>query len=437
MTSPLRAQWSGQDSLIIARAEFSPPPDSIFLVDKVMIRGNEKTKDYVVFREMEIREGSYITREALDHDLSRIYNLGLFNRVQIGYIPHDPSAATLLILVEERWYFFPFPVVGIKDRDWKKLYYGAGLIHSNFRGRNEKLYAVFLFGYDPAVILSYRNPMIDEKQNHFLDAGLSWRVVRNKSTSNIMNGENFDERHFGSSLGFGRRFGVATTLWASAGIEYVKVSEYHPGRSISSDGVDVYPTISLGYSYETRDVEEYAMSGTFIRATLVKSGIPGKELDFVRYAGDARRYIPLLPKFTLATRLFGDFVAAGATPSYTRVYLGYDQRVRGHFSEIYEGENQLGASAELRIMLLTPRFVKMGFIPMPEFALWKFGVALAFFGEAGTVWFRGQAVSWDSFIRGYGAGLHFLLPYGFVLRTEFGFRNLQQSEFILDFTTAF
>ena len=88
-------------------------------------------------------------------------------------------------------------------------------------------------------------------------------------------------------------------------------------------------------------------------------------------------------------------------------------------------------------MLLEPRYITVGFIPMPEFAVWKFGVAAAIFGDAATVWFRNQPLALNGLAKGYGAGLHFILPYGFVLRTEYALDELRRGEFILDFSAAF
>jgi outer membrane protein assembly factor BamA len=431
------SQSSTADSLLIAQAEFAPPPDSLFVVEKVAVIGNQKTKGYVLLREMELKAGDYITADALENDRSRIYNLGLFNRVDIGYVAAEPPHATLIVAVQERWYIYPFPIAGIKDRDWKKLYFGAGLIHQNFRGRNEKLYAALVLGYDPAVILSYRNPMIDEALNDFIEAGVAWRVVRNHSITALVDSREFDERHFSALLSIGRRFGVAHTIRASAGFSYVRVSDYRTGRTMSPSGEDSFPVLGLGYTYDTRDAADYALAGEFVRATITKSGVPGSSLDFVRYAGDFRRFVPLVSRLTLAGHVFGDLVAAGPTPSYNRTYFGYDQRIRGHFYEVYEGECQFGASSELRFALLPARYIKLGFIPVPEFSVWKFGVFLAAFADAGTVWFRGEPFALNRFLGGYGAGVHILLPYGFVLRMEYARNRRSSGELILDFTSAF
>lgn len=431
------AQLSKEDSLLLAQTEFVPPPDSVFVVDTIAVVGNEETKAHVVLQEMTLKDGHYITAKAMEYDKNRIYSLGLFTRVEIGYVPTQPPKAMLVILVSERWYLFPFPLLGIKDRDWKKVYFGGGITHQNFRGRNEKLYAALTLGYDPTVIFSYKNPLIDAKNSFFLSAGLAWRVVRNRSVINP-DSSNFDERHLNASLEVGKRMGIAQRVSVSAAYEIVKVTEYMPGRTLSSDGIDAFPLFGVGYTYDTRDLEEYTMYGSVVRATIIKFGVPGGTVDFVRYALDYRGFVPIISHVTIAGRVFCDFSAAGQIPTYNRTFFGYNERIRGHFSDrVYEGEQQLGTSVELRWMLLEPRYVTIGFIPIPEFSVWKFGIALALFGDAGSVWFRRDPLAIDKFVRGYGAGIHFLLPYSFVLRTEYALDELRRGEFILDFGAAF
>lgn len=437
LTCLLHAQTKYEDSLSALDVEFVLPPDSVFIIDNILVLGNEKTKAYVLLREMTLTPGDYITAEAVEYDKKRIYNLGLFTRVEIGYSPTVLPKATLVIVVSERWFIYPFPLVGIKDRDWKKFYFGGGVTHQNFRGRNEKLYVAGTIGYDPTLIFFYRNPLIDADHNFFLNTSLAWRVVRNRSLTEIVDGKNFDERHLSISMDFGKRFGLAHTGWVSGGYRIVYVTEYRQGRTISPDGRDAFPEVTAGYTYDTRDLEEYAMTGSFIRATVVKYGVPGGTVDFTRTAFDVRRFIPLVRGVTLAGRVYTDLASGGQIPTYSRVFLGYSERVRGHFSRVLEGEQQLGTSWELRMMVMEPRFFRIDAVPIPEFSVWKFGIAAALFADAGTVWYRGGYRVFDQLVGGYGAGVHFLLPYGFVLRTEYALDEYRRGEIIFDFSAAF
>jgi outer membrane protein assembly factor BamA len=424
-----------QDSL---RSRITPNavPDSVWSVGTVAVVGNSHTKDFVILREMTLKPGVPITRALMEYDQSRIYSLRLFNQVQLRIIPtSSPGTANLIVEVSERWYIFPFPIFGIRDRDWSKVYYGLGLLHANFRGRNEKLFASLIAGYDPSFMLSYTNPFISEDGTDFLGARIAYSKVRNKSLLAEAGTDNFDERHFSTSVTYGKRFGIEHTAWLNAGYELVDVDNQLPGRAISPDGKDRYPVLSIGYSYDTRDLSEYPDDGTLARASITKYGVSTATVNIVRYDADVRKYVPLLPRVTLAGRVFGNLAAAGPTPSYNRVFFGYGERIRGHFKDVFEGEDIFGTSFELHYTLLSPKYFSVGILPA-EFGLWRFGVVAAAFADAGSVWFRGEPLAIDRFLRGYGIGLHFLLPYSFVLRTEYAWNELRHAEFILDVGAA-
>lgn len=412
-----------------------PAPDSLRRVVAVTVAGNTRTKDFVILREMSLRPGSAITVELVEYDKNRIYSLGLFNRVEIRVMPKDSSAADLLVEVSERWYLFPYPIFGLKDRDWGKAYYGVGLLHNNFRGRNEKLFAALVLGFDPSLSLYYRNSFLDETGTYFLEGRLTLSRVRNRSVEAKRLLGDFDEKHFGAGATVGRRFGISHALWTSLGYEIVNIPDNRLNQTVSPDGIDEYPVATLGYMFDTRDLREYPSSGEFLRLAVSKLGWPTDHLDLVRYGVDARHFARLPLGTTLGVRLFTDIVAGSRTPTYNRVYFGYGERIRGHFKEVMEGENLFGAVAEVRAPILTPRYFSVGFLPR-EFGLWRFGISAAVFGDAGTVWFRNQPFALNALAKGYGGGIHFLLPYSMILRTEVAWNESRRAELIIDVGTS-
>ncbi len=411
--------------------------DSLF-VDTVIIVGNEHTKDFVILREMTLHPGMLITPERLEYDKSRIYSLGLFNSIGIKPVQSSsPHMATLLVTVTERWYIFPYPILGLKDRDWSKIFFGLGFIHTNFRGRNEKLYTSGIVGYDPAFAITYRNPFLTPEGNYFAQVQTGYSLVRNRSIIAQQGlAQNFDERHYSAYLSLGRRIGIAQTVSLSGGFEMVDTRDRRPPTTIAPDGRDTYPVLSLSYVYDSRDLLEYASLGTLARVTATKYGFPGKPLDFIRYNLDLRRYLPVAGPVTIQGRAFTDLIAGGPTPTYNHDYFGYNERIRGHFFEVMEGESMAGASVELHIPLFLPRYFAVDFLPK-QFSVWRFGIVAALFADAGTVWYRGQAVSLANAPRGYGGGIHFLLPYGGVVRLEYALNESRHGEFIADVGAAF
>lgn len=432
---PARDTTSFTADTTSSAADTTFPPAAPPIVDEVLVTGNDKTKAFVILREMSLKPGEEVTQERLDYDRERIYSLRLFNRVQVSAHASAPGKAKIVVEVNERWYIFPFPILGVRDRDWGKVFYGAGAVHNNFRGRNEKLFASVVLGYDPAFSLFYRNSFLDEDGDWFLDGRTSYSRVRNRSPEVERLFGEYEERHFSVTANLGRRIGRHHSAWVTAGFRLVHVPNENMVTTISGDGRDQFPLAGAGYMYDTRDLQEYPSRGSMVGVSVTKYGAPGRDLDYFRFATDFRHFAPLPGGLTLGGRLFTDHAGGGRIPSYSRVYFGYRERIRGHFDIVAEGENIAGATAELHIPLLEPRYLKMDLLP-DAFNLWRFGVGAALFADAGTAWFRDGAFSTGSLAKGYGGGIHFLLPYSAVLRIEYAWNERREGELIIDLGAA-
>jgi outer membrane protein assembly factor BamA len=412
-------------------------PDSSLVVDSILIVGNKTTKAYVILREMTLKQGDLITQETVEYDKNRIYSLQLFNSVEIRVAPTNLPKTNLIIEVTERWYIYPYPIFGIKERDWNKLYYGLGVMNMNFRGRNEKIYAAGTLGYEPSFNIYYRNPEIDYSKDIFLEISLGYSRIENKSLIAKSFSGNYSQHFITTSLTLGKRIGNHHTIYGTTSYQMVKVSEKRFGRLLNPWGQDAYPVLSAGYKYDTRDLNDYTLSGTLFNLQASKFGLFQPHINYLRYNLDYRRFIHLFPRCIIALRAFGAISAGERIPIYNHVYFGYNDRIRGHFSEVSEGENIFGTSGELRFVLLEPTYIKLNGTIFPEFSVWKFGIVAALFGDAGKTWYRREPTSANNLVKGYGAGLHFILPYGYVLRTEYAFNEYREGEFIFDLTASF
>ena len=122
------------------------PVTDPFVVDTIIISGNEKTRDYVILDEMTIKPGSVVTQELVEFDRNRIYSLALFTHVDM-YSDTLGRKHSLLVDVGERWYLIPVLEFGFRDGDPKRPYFGGGLVDYNFKGRAQRISGVAVFGY--------------------------------------------------------------------------------------------------------------------------------------------------------------------------------------------------------------------------------------------------------------------------------------------------
>lgn len=421
--------WSLAGPIAIA---FQGGDSSLLVVQSIRVTGNESTKDYIILREMSTRVGDTLDLEKLQYDKKRIYSLGLFNRVEIDYAAQG-SEAELIVRVHERWYVYPFPVLGFKYRDIKKFYYGAGVAHLNFRGRNERLVGEFALGYDRWMQFSYQNPKLTAGDDIFFRVSALWSRVENLNPDR----GTYRQHTASGTITLGKRFGLHHLLTGSVSYESWKVSDIGMGRTISPDGLDVFPSAGIAYTFDTRDIREYPTDGILVMMQATKNGFSGESVNILRYSYDTRFYVPLGIGMSLGGRTYGQFVGGGPVPPYRYTYFGHAERLRGYFNKVIEGEDIIGGNLELRIPILSPRYYEFPYSPLPEFSVWRYGLYAGFFADAGKTWFRSEGFDGRPWYSGVGAGLHFLLPYSIIIRTEYAVNRSGKGQFLVDFGTSF
>ena len=406
--------------------------DSTLVVREVQVLGNETTNENVILREMLLRVGEKVTPEAIEHDRQRIYNLRLFNRVDVEIVPEENAQATVFVIVHERLYFFPYPILGFKYRDVKNFYYGLGLTHQNLAGRNEKLYFSFALGYDRWVKLEYQDPRLTSDD-------LFWGIGAGASRYQNLSPQlgSYHQQGVWGNVTFGKRFGLYKNLSLRFDYEVIQVPPEITNGTVSPTGRDAFPTLSLTLTHDSRDLSEYATRGNFAKLYVSKSGMSGDGVDFFRYGVDAGGYLPVFDGPSIGARSFASFTGGPVVPPYKYQYFGYNERIRGHFNTISEGENIIGASTEFRIPIISPRHYTFPYAIIPELSVWRYGVFVSLFADAGKTWFRTEGYAGRAWHAGVGASVDLLLPYSIVVRGAYALGDGGNTEVILDFGTAF
>ena len=413
-----------------SQAEIS---DSLRII-KIINVGNDKTKDNVILREMKVQVGDLYDEQRVEEDRKRIQNLQLFTRVEI-HPARSERGIVLVIWTAERWYIFPVPLLYLNERDWDKLSYGASLNHQNFRGRNEDVYVAFWLGYNPGTELEYSNPWFGGALKLYTSLSLYKKKIRNRSSDF----ERFNEKYMGFTWNIGKRFGYHTFFTLGLSYRKLSVDLADPTQvTLSSDGTDELPGIGFSFNYDTRDLHEYPKDGIFIKLSTMKTGFGGS-IDYNSYAGDLRYYLPIVGAISVGTRLSGNF-NTGINPVYNREFFGYNERIRGHFYEKREGNNRILTSMELRFPIVQVFYVDLDSGPN-YFSGYsnnlKFGVSGGIFFDSGAVWYDHNQLNRDQFISGFGAGLHFHLPYVDLLRVEYAVDMRGRGQVIFDLGKSF
>lgn len=432
--------------------------DIRLFVEQIIITGNKVTEAEIILREMHTKENEYTTIEVLNRDLQRIYNLGLFTKVDIAPLPSSDKGYSLLITVEESFYILPIPIGGIKDGDLKKIWVGLNLKWRNFRGRNETVGLSFGLFYDPFVRLSYSIPWIGKHDHYFVSFNSGYSVNNNKSIDNI--GEtgvplNVDSAQSYKTFNWnidgriGKYIFKELSNSLTLSFDRTSTSDFIKNRTLSESGTDEYFSLGYNIDYDTRDFYEYSLSGASITANYVKYGF-GETINYNSVSLDIRKFIPIkLGKnylISFGTRVNTSVFWGGNIADYHHQQLGYGRSIRGWNDYALEGENSLLYSNELRIPIVQPFYIPgkdlpiTSRIPVLKDFSYKFGLYGTIFFDAGGVWNKHDKFFNTKFYNGYGAGLNFILPFGFVGRADWAFRhqnNFYKGQLILSLNASF
>ena len=433
-----------QDSLEENFGEDAQKIDSLNLVvSDIIVTGNDITKKDTITREMSLKKGSRFTLKKYSDDLLNIYNLALFTKVDLIPAPSGSNEIAINVDVKERWYILPLPSGGIEDGEWKKIWGGLNLRWDNFRGRNESVNFGFRVFYNPSVSLRYFVPWIGKKLHLFAGIGGSWQRNRNQSlnavgktsgSNTIKFGDiNYDNIQYKAELTIGRYFGRHFSVYTDYKFHHLRVTDYAPGRTLSENGVDRYLVIGGGIAYDTRDIFEYATKGIFLKTNYLRYGFIDKAINFGRFNFENQSFIPIPIKnqyyLTLASRIYTSLAVGAIIPVYNHEYLGYSEDyIRGWKGQAFEGDDQFSLYNELRIPILTPRYIKgsqmpiVQDIPVIKNLDIRHGLYLTLIYDIGTVWYKHERLSDKRFISGAGIGINIIAPFGYVLRADWVFR---------------
>lgn len=414
-------------------------------ISSILVIGNNDTKEDVIKREMLLAIGDTYSDSLRMLSEHRITNLFLFNDVEIIPVP-DNQNLSLLVMVTERLFIFPFPEIRIEDRDWEKITYGLGLAHINFRGRNEKLFGIALLGYRPGFQLSYFNPWIGEI-SHFTN-----RIfLRKYSTDHKV--LDMNEDHFAAAWTIGKYWNRYFYNLFSINYENVQIPrkdfrDNKAGLPVPEKKFeDNILGISFSINYDTRDLIVYPTQGWYSSLILLNAGLFNPHINYSQYILDVRHFKSVGP-VVLAGRAY-TLQTFGTLPIHRYVYLGFTERIRGHFSKIETGQHIFLANLETRFQLIPLQKFNFPSLFLPESSTknLKFGLDAALFFDTGVVWgkdFTDQQQTKDERklenqkpISGFGAALRFRMPYVEVVRLEYAFNEDMDSEIIFEIGISF
>ncbi|EON76057.1 surface antigen variable number repeat domain protein [Lunatimonas lonarensis] len=434
-------------------------------VNTIFIIGNEKTRKNIILREMDISEGvTYEWEEfvsMLVADQKKIYNLLLFNTVDVKPYFVADDQVEVLVSVTERWYILPSVIFTLADRnfsewwinqnrDFSRVNYGIKLDHNNVGGRNEKLRLVGQLGFTQAFDIQYSKPYIDRKQlhgisarfNYFTNKTIAVRSSDNRQVFYTNPEEDVLRKSMNALLNYSFRGSYYNFHSATVGYHQSRIHEdvlvqnpvYFPNGNTQLS----YFFASYSYRHDKRDNNAYATDGELLVLGVNKYGLFGRDnIDETEFTLQANRYLPLRGRFHLATGLSASTFLSPLQP-YTLVRgIGYrPDFIRGYEINVIEGQQVAVHKNSLRYELFNAAFDISNYMPIDEFAVFPFKMYLSANFDHGIVHDRNRLVEnlrlTNRYLYGYGVGLDLVTFYDTVIRFEYSINDVGMGNFFIN-----
>ena len=368
-----------QKGYILARVEsVTDDPDGTInitikegRIGKILIQGNEKTKDYIIARNVLSEPGEVYNENQIKDDLIRLYASQAFKDVTREIEPtlEDPDVYDVTIKVEEQR-TASISVGGGLDTV-TGVFGSLGISDNNFRGRNERITLSGLVG--TGVMLNDSSV-----KNHMnIQAELSFFEPYFFNADNSLMAKLFF-RDFGSyqvPLAIERRIGGEITVahkiksnrhanaTLSLGVENISVKEgdyngikslydkYHIPISERAKQLEggLFLSVSPALVYDTRDAATVTRKGTLASIRYDEEfGLKEFKKTHGKVTGMIKQYIPIAKKSSLSfTAKGGGRIHGNHMPEVMAYRLGGPYTIRGFkMSGVGTGDAFIMGSAE-------------------------------------------------------------------------------------------
>lgn len=351
------------------------------VVEGFKVKGNVKTKDYVVTREMKLKKGEPFNAKAARRSMQRVYNLGYFEDVNIKLNPgREPNGVEVEISVVEMNTGTFGIGAGYSNADGFVGMVSIG--DKNFRGIGDKINLRWEFGgednknYD----FSYTRPWLDDKET---SATINLYDITNEYADYNIDGDEiarYDKKRRGQEITFSRRThnefvsnyitiknrddiykGPADGYEDDENQYYEKKFEQSPHfkkewmpqtpEERRKENFGVTRSITFGRVYDSRDNVYDPHEGKRIGYSVEWAGGMGGDFDFTKWTADWRYYFRAGGESVWALNL-GAGYASGDMPLSQRFTMGGSDTLRGYEDDQFRGNSMLKATLEYRFPIV-------------------------------------------------------------------------------------
>ncbi len=445
-----------------------PAPDSLVVVDRIVLEGNRITRDHIIARELVFAVGDTLSisvlRGLIESSRENLQNTLLFNFVdaKIKLSGKGIPGATITFMFTERWYVWPWPVIDFADRnfntwwsenrDLSRMSYGIALKWENFRGRKENLEFTAIFGYEELYGFDYTIPYLNREETIGLAFGASYGrsgevPVKSEHDKLVYYKDDDDVIDVVSArMNLIIRKAIYNTHVIRLAYDNRNFDDtllaINPAFSVGNSSNLQYLTLAYQFKSDHRDYRAYPLEGYYFDAELGKHGLgllDNGGLDVFYASATFRKYFRLSGRWFYASGLNARFSNDREQPFFMNRAIGYGRDiVRGYEYYVVHGNNFGIFKNNVKFALLPTRTFNIDFIRSEKFSRVHYAFYLNAFIDMGyadnlrPLQSAGNELE-NTLLVGYGLGLDLVTYYDIVVRIEYAFNRMNEHGLFLHF----
>ncbi len=331
MTTSVNADYSFEDTL--CNITVNVKEGNVVTIRKIIIKGNEKTHDEVIRREIMLKPGDVFSKEKLVASYRRLYQLQIFSNIEINPVPVEGTEDQVdLVFI-------------VKEKESSKISGGVSYSEESGAYINLSLSLINLFGYNRTFSLGLNiNQTYQNVNFSFRDPNLYYGMMFWGMNMYYTEGERdfYREKKIGGSLSTGWSYIPQIPYLHITGRylieqdtrEYIDTTLYDVDDSLieSAIGVFIMNGPSMSIIYDSRNHYFIPNAGVYLSLTgewyyqLPYFENYGEYREFQRYVLDFRTYNKVIKNVSLVNR-----VSVGVVDGYDdpNTVLSIDRFVLG------------------------------------------------------------------------------------------------------------
>jgi outer membrane protein assembly complex, YaeT protein len=422
-------------------------PKEVVYVGKIIIRGNTKTREIIVRREIRIYPGDKFDGSKIKRSKDRLYNLGLFEDVSFDTEPSSaPQVHNLIVDVKEtKTGEFSF------GGGYSSIDQFLGFVEIGQKNFDVLNFPTFTGGGQQ---LTVRAEIGMVRQNYNIGWVDPWifgwpylfgfDLYRTSHTRQIDVGWAYDEEKMGGDIKIGKELTEHMRADAMYRLEYITIGSVPDDASRDfkdEEGSKVISAGSIQLTQDTRDNIYNPGRGYIVNGTIEDAGgIFMGDKEYVKGTATAALYATFIEKFVMELKARGGWSTpygkSNSVPIYERFFAGGANTIRG-YKERKVGPRDTGSGEPVGGEVL---FIANAEVTFPIYEKILKG---AVFYDIGNVWGKTGDIFEDiSYKSGAGIGIRVNTPVG-PFRLDWGyplsenFTDAKEGEFYFSISRGF